>query len=73
MNEDKKLIAMQLIVLILLGFIGYKMVIESDSKLLESGAIEVQDSNGVTHYFDETPDSVVITLSLIHISEPTRL
>ena len=61
MNEDKKLIAMQLIVLILLGFIGYKMVIEGDSKLLESGAIEVQDSNGVTHYFDETPDSVVIT------------
>tara|TARA_Y100000589_G_scaffold328985_1_gene374363 strand:+ start:1160 stop:2254 length:1095 start_codon:yes stop_codon:yes gene_type:complete len=61
MYDGKKLLAIQIIVLIFFGFIGYKIAVENDSTLLDSGEIEVTDSNGVTHFFDESPNSVVIT------------
>ena len=60
MDEGRKLIAIQIIVLLFIGIIGFKINAADNSNLQNEGDIRVTDSNGVTHFFDEPPSSVVV-------------
>ena len=61
MFNDKKIIAIQLVILMVLGFGAYKIADSNTSSLQTDGAIQVTDSNDVVHYFDEAPKRVAIT------------
>ena len=61
MISERKMIALQLVILIMLGFFAYNISEINSSELDDNGRIKVTDSNGVTHYFESTPKSVAIT------------
>ena len=61
MISGKQIVAIQFVLLIVLGFGAYKISDLNSSELATDGSIEVKDSNGVVHYFDESPKKVAIT------------
>lgn len=61
MIGERKIIALQITILVILGFFAYNISEINSSELDDNGRIKVTDSNGVTHYFESTPKSVAIT------------
>lgn len=61
MIGERKIIALQLVILIMLGFFAYNISEINSSEDNDNGSIKVIDSNGVTHYFESSPESVAIT------------
>ena len=61
MISERKMIALQLVILIMLGFFAYNISEINSLEDDDNGSIKVIDSNGVTHYFDSPPESVAIT------------
>ena len=54
MIGERKIIALQITILVILGFFAYNISEINFVELDDNGRIKVTDSNGVTHYFEST-------------------
>ena len=63
MMIGKKLVAIQLLVLLILSVIAFNVAQNISSEEDEDGVIKVRDSNQKVHYFDQPPNRVALTNS----------